>query len=46
MATSDISRGQNAKLTVKLQAGSYEIFCPVANHKALGMDVHVTVAGA
>ena len=46
--TSDLSPGQKANLTVTLQAGSYDFFCPVGNHKALGMnmDVTVTVGGS
>ena len=31
------------KLTVKLQKGSYELFCSVPGHKQLGMDTHITV---
>jgi uncharacterized cupredoxin-like copper-binding protein len=41
--TSDLSPGQKTNLTVKLQAGSYDFFCPVGNHKALGMNMDVTV---
>jgi plastocyanin len=43
-ATSDVSPGQSANLTVTLQAGSYDVFCPVGNHKAMGMDLTVKVA--
>jgi uncharacterized cupredoxin-like copper-binding protein len=46
MTTSDIMPGSSATLAVTLRAGSYEIFCPVANHKALGMDLNITVGGA
>ncbi len=38
--------GQSSTLTVTLQPGSYEIYCPVANHKAMGMDTHITVGAA
>ena len=41
-----ISPGSTANLTVTLQAGSYELWCPIDGHKALGMDTHVQVAGA
>jgi uncharacterized cupredoxin-like copper-binding protein len=43
-STSTIAPGASATLTVTLKAGSYDIFCPVANHKAMGMDEHVTVS--
>jgi uncharacterized cupredoxin-like copper-binding protein len=42
-ATAGISPSSTAMLTVKLTKGSYEIWCPVANHKAMGMDTHITV---
>jgi plastocyanin len=45
-ATSNIAPGQSADLTVTLQAGSYEIICPVDGHKSLGMDVTITVGVA
>jgi plastocyanin len=38
-----IPPGSSMQLHVVLQNGSYEIFCPIAGHKNLGMDVHVTV---
>ncbi len=37
--------GQSANLTVTLQAGTYEIWCPVDGHKGLGMDLKIHVAG-
>jgi len=40
-----IPPGSSKTLTVTLQKGSYEIFCPVDSHKQLGMVVHVTVGG-
>jgi plastocyanin len=42
-ATAGISPSSSATLTVTLTKGSYEIWCPVANHKAMGMDTHITV---
>jgi plastocyanin len=42
-ATAGISPSSTATLTVTLTKGSYEIWCPVANHKAMGMDTHITV---
>lgn len=37
--------GQSARLTVTLQAGTYELSCPVDGHKGLGMDLKIQVAG-
>ncbi|MDQ6933853.1 MAG: plastocyanin/azurin family copper-binding protein [Actinomycetota bacterium] len=42
-ATSQVSGGQSASVTVKLQKGTYELYCPVANHKQLGMHTTITV---
>lgn len=41
--TKTIKGGQKATVTVKLKKGSYELFCPVDNHKQLGMDTHIRV---
>jgi uncharacterized cupredoxin-like copper-binding protein len=30
-------------LTVKLSNGTYDLYCSVPGHKALGMDTHITV---
>jgi uncharacterized cupredoxin-like copper-binding protein len=35
--------GGKATLTVTLQPGSYEMWCPVGNHKQAGMDTTFTV---
>ncbi|UIJ33880.1 plastocyanin/azurin family copper-binding protein [Allobranchiibius sp. GilTou73] len=43
-STSDIAAGKSATLTVTLTAGTYDVNCPVANHKMLGMDVKIKVA--
>jgi uncharacterized cupredoxin-like copper-binding protein len=41
-----IAPGSSKTLTVTLkQGGSYEIYCPVPGHKAMGMDLHVKVGG-
>jgi uncharacterized cupredoxin-like copper-binding protein len=40
-----VSPGASKRLTVTLQKGKYEIYCPVPGHKQLGMDLHVTVGG-
>jgi len=42
--TSDtVAPGASTTLTVTLQAGSYELICPIDGHKSLGMDTHITV---
>jgi uncharacterized cupredoxin-like copper-binding protein len=41
--TAFLSPGQKANLTVTFQSGSYDFFCPVANHKSLGMNMNVSV---
>ncbi|MEU6641883.1 hypothetical protein ABZ863_04970 [Saccharomonospora sp. NPDC046836] len=43
---SALNPGQSGDLTVTLQPGTYEIYCPVDGHKAAGMDLTITVAGA
>lgn len=35
--------GGTAALTVTLQNGSYVLYCPVGNHRALGMQTDLTV---
>jgi uncharacterized cupredoxin-like copper-binding protein len=40
-----IAPGKSESLTVTLQKGTYELFCPVPGHKQLGMDTRVTVGG-
>ena len=42
--TPTISPGQSSALTVKLVAGTYDVFCPLPGHKALGMDTKLTVS--
>lgn len=42
--TAVVKPGQSADLPVTLQAGSYDIWCPVEGHRAKGMEVHVNVA--
>lgn len=41
--TGQILPSDSKSLTVTLKRGSYDVYCPVANHKMLGMDVHLTV---
>jgi plastocyanin len=39
----DLSGGQSGELTVDLQPGTYEWYCPVGNHAAMGMEGELTV---
>jgi plastocyanin len=39
----DLQPGDGGTLTVDLQPGTYEYYCPVANHKDLGMEGELTV---
>lgn len=41
--TSTISPGASQTLTVTLSKGTYDVYCPISGHKALGMDTKVTV---
>jgi plastocyanin len=44
--TDAIDPGKSATLTVDLsKAGTYEMYCPIGNHKAMGMEGKVIVAG-
>jgi len=41
-----ISPGSSGRLTVKLsKKGTYELYCPVDNHRAMGMQATVVVGG-
>ena len=42
----NIQPGQSTKLTVTFKKGAYDIFCPVPGHKALGMNMNITVGVA
>lgn len=44
--TETIGNGESATFTVTLEAGSYELYCPVANHRDLGMTTEITVGDA
>lgn len=42
--TDDLAPGDSGQITVDLQAGTYELSCPVGDHKDRGMNVEITVA--
>jgi uncharacterized cupredoxin-like copper-binding protein len=45
--TSTISPGSGAKLTVDLSKnGTYEVYCPVDGHRAMGMEAKLVVGSA
>ena len=39
----DVAAGQSGTLTVNLPPGKYEFYCPVDDHKAMGMEGEITV---
>jgi uncharacterized cupredoxin-like copper-binding protein len=39
----DLAGGESGELTVDLQPGTYEWYCPVGNHAAMGMEGELTV---
>jgi uncharacterized cupredoxin-like copper-binding protein len=44
--TDEISPGSSADLEVEVtKAGSYEVYCPIGDHRRLGMEARLTVRG-
>ena len=41
--TETIAPGESASVTVDLETGTYEMYCPIGNHRDLGMSGEVTV---
>jgi predicted lipoprotein with Yx(FWY)xxD motif/uncharacterized cupredoxin-like copper-binding protein len=39
----NLAGGESGTLTVDLQPGTYEIYCPVGNHADMGMELELTV---
>ena len=44
--TEELAPGESADLKVTLEKGTYEIYCPVSDHKERGMKGAVAVGGA
>lgn len=44
--TDVLQPGETARLTVTLREGEYELWCPVGNHRGLGMDARIQVGSA
>jgi uncharacterized cupredoxin-like copper-binding protein len=42
--TGNLSPGASGSLTVTLQSGKYELYCPVDSHRDLGMETDITVS--
>jgi plastocyanin len=42
--TGSLSPGASGSLTVTLQSGKYELYCPVDGHRELGMEMDITVS--
>ena len=42
-STDNIAPGDSTTLTVELEPGEYVFYCSIANHRAMGMEVTVTV---
>jgi plastocyanin len=41
--TEDVGPGQSSSVTVTLDPGEYVFYCSIGNHRAMGMEVTVTV---
>jgi uncharacterized cupredoxin-like copper-binding protein len=41
--THDLKPGESANLTVKLETGTYDVYCAIPGHKQLGMDAKLPV---
>jgi uncharacterized cupredoxin-like copper-binding protein len=42
--TDTVSPGDTASVTVDLESGSYEMYCPIDGHKAQGMEGEISVS--
>ncbi|CCK25553.1 hypothetical protein BN159_1174 [Streptomyces davaonensis JCM 4913] len=43
--TRTLEPGESANLTITLKDGTYEVYCPVDDHKDMGMKSELTVGG-
>lgn len=42
----EISAGDSATLEVDLEPGTYEVYCPVDDHRGMGMELELEVTGS
>ena len=38
-----LAPGESGTVTVDLEAGTYEMYCPIGNHRAMGMEGEISV---
>ena len=43
--TDTIAPGESASITVDLETGTYEMYCPIDGHRDQGMEGEITVSG-
>jgi uncharacterized cupredoxin-like copper-binding protein len=43
-STDTLQSGQSEDLTVTLEPGTYQLWCPVGNHRGMGMELTVDVS--
>lgn len=43
MRSDNIRPGHSDEITVALTPGTYQVFCPVGNHRSQGMDMSISV---
>jgi uncharacterized cupredoxin-like copper-binding protein len=44
--TTDVRPGETERVTAQLEAGTYTLWCPIGDHRDLGMEVELEVAEA
>jgi plastocyanin len=43
MTSDTVQGGQSTTMTVTLQPGTYDVYCPIGNHRGMGMETTLTV---
>ena len=44
MTSDKLQGGQSTTMTATLQPGQYQVYCPIGNHRAMGMSTTLTVS--